>query len=75
MFLLHLLHQLPLPKCPDLPTASLFEAPHEEAVPETYGPGEAEEADKEATDEGVMDVTNSIFEEAKDEEEPTRART
>jgi hypothetical protein len=54
---------------PDLPSASLFEAPQEEAVPETYGPGEPEEADEEATDEGVMDVTNSIFEEAKDEEE------
>jgi len=46
---------------PDLPSASLFEAPQEEAVPETYGPGEPEEADEEATDEGVMDVTNSIF--------------
>ena len=54
---------------PDLPSASLFEAPQEEAVPETYGPGEPEEADKEATDDGVMAVTNSIFEEAKDEEE------
>ena len=58
---------------PDLPSASLFEAPQEEAVPETYGPGEPEEADKEATDEGVMDVTNSIFEEAKDEEETEKA--
>jgi hypothetical protein len=54
---------------PDLPSASLFEAPPEEAVPETYGPGEPEEADNEATDKGVMDVTNAIFEEAKDEEE------
>jgi hypothetical protein len=54
---------------PDLPSASLFEAPQEESVPETYGPGEPEEADEEATDEGVMAVTNSIFEEAKDEEE------
>jgi hypothetical protein len=54
---------------PDLLSASLFEAPQEEAVPETYGPGEPEEADNKATDEGVMDVTNSIFEEAKDEEE------
>ena len=54
---------------PDLPSASLFEAPQEEAVPETYGPGEAEEVDEEATDEGVMVVTNSIFEEAKDEED------
>jgi hypothetical protein len=54
---------------PDLPSASLFEAPPEEAFPETYGPGEPEEADDEATDKGVMDVTNAIFEEAKDEEE------
>jgi hypothetical protein len=54
---------------PDLPSASLFEAPPEEAFPETYGPGEPEEADGEATDEGIMDVTNAIFEEAKDEEE------
>jgi len=54
---------------PDLPSASLFEAPQEEAVPETYGPGEPEEADEEATDEGVMAVTNSIFEDGKNEEE------
>jgi len=54
---------------PDLPSASLFEAPQEEAVPETYGPGEPEEADEEATDEGVMAVTNWIFEDGKDEEE------
>jgi hypothetical protein len=54
---------------PDLPSASLFEAPPEEAFPETYGPGEPEEADNEATDEGIMDITNAIFEEAKDEEE------
>jgi hypothetical protein len=54
---------------PEVRTLMDVEAPQEEAVPETYGPGEAEEADNEATDEGVMDVTNSIFEEAKDEEE------
>jgi hypothetical protein len=39
---------------PDLPSASLFEAPQEEADPETYGPGEPEEVDKEVTDEGVI---------------------
>jgi hypothetical protein len=48
---------------PELPSASLFEGPPEETLPETYGPGEPEEADNEATDEGVMDVTNAIFEE------------
>jgi hypothetical protein len=57
---------------PELPSASLFEGPPEEALPETYGPGEPEEADNEATDEGVKDVTNAIFEEANDDvdEEP-----
>jgi hypothetical protein len=49
--------------------SSLFEAFPEEAFPETYGPGEPEEAGDEAMDEGIMDVTNAIFEEAKDEEE------
>jgi len=57
---------------PQLPSASLFEGPPEEALPETYGPGEPEEADDEATDEGIMDVINAIFEEANDDvdEEP-----
>jgi hypothetical protein len=38
---------------PELPSASLFECPLEETLPETYGPGEPEDADNEATDEGV----------------------
>jgi hypothetical protein len=48
---------------PKLPSASLFEGPQEDTLPETYGPGKPEEADNEATDEGIMDVTNTIFEE------------
>jgi hypothetical protein len=52
---------------PELPSASLFEGPPEVTLPETYGPGEPEEVDDEATDEGVMDVTNVIFEEANDD--------
>jgi len=52
---------------PELPSASLFEGPPEVTLPETYGPGEPEEADDEATDEGIMDVTNAIFEEANDD--------
>jgi hypothetical protein len=57
---------------PELPSASLFECPQEETLPESYGPGEPEDADDEATDEGVMDVTNAIFEEPNDDvdEEP-----
>jgi hypothetical protein len=38
---------------PDLPSASLFEAPQEEAVPETYGPGDEEETDKEVAIVGL----------------------
>jgi hypothetical protein len=52
---------------PELPSASLFEGPPEGTLPETYGPGEPEEADNEAMDEGIMDVTNAIFEEANDD--------
>jgi hypothetical protein len=57
---------------PELPSASLFECPPEETLPETYGPGKPEEADDKAMDEGVMDVTNAIFEESNDDvdEEP-----
>jgi hypothetical protein len=36
-------------------------------LPETYGPGEPEEADNEARDEGVMDITYAIFEEDNDD--------
>jgi hypothetical protein len=50
----------------ELPSASLFEGCPEDTLPETYGPGEPEEADNEATDEGIMDVTNAIFEEDND---------
>jgi hypothetical protein len=50
----------------ELPSASLFEGCPEDTLPETYGPGEHEEADNEATDEGIMDVTNAIFEEDND---------
>jgi hypothetical protein len=46
---------------PKLPSASLFEGPPEDTLPETYGPGKPKEADDEATDEGIMDVTNAIF--------------
>jgi hypothetical protein len=52
---------------PELPSAFLFEGPPEVTLPETFGPGEPEEVDDEATDEGVMDVTNAIFEEANDD--------
>jgi hypothetical protein len=52
---------------PELPSASLFEGPPEGTLPETYGPGKPEEADGEAMDEGIMDVTNAIFEEANDD--------
>jgi len=57
---------------PELPSASLFECSTEETLPETYGPGEPEDAVDEATDEGIMDITNAIFEEANDDvdEEP-----
>ena len=50
-----------------LPSASLFEGPPEDTLLETYGPGKPEEADDEATDEGVMDVTNAIYEEENDD--------
>ena len=52
---------------PELPSASLFQDPPEDTLPETYGPGKPEEADNEATDEGIMDVTNAIFEEENDD--------
>jgi len=52
---------------PELPSASLFEGPPEDTLLETYGPGKPEEADDEATDEGVMDVTNAIYEEENDD--------
>ena len=57
---------------PELPSASLFEGPPEDTLLETYGPSKPEEADDKATDEGIMDVTNAIFEEANDDvdEEP-----
>ncbi len=52
---------------PELPSASLFEGTPEETLPETYGPGKPEEADDETMDEGVMDVTNAIFEEEQED--------
>jgi hypothetical protein len=52
---------------PELPSASLFEGPPEETLPKTYGPGEPEEADNETMEEGIMDITNDIFEEENDD--------
>jgi hypothetical protein len=52
---------------PELPSASLFEGPPEDTLLETYGPSKPEEADDKATDEGIMDVTNAIFEEDNDD--------
>jgi len=52
---------------PELPSASLFEGPPEETLPKTYGPGEPEEADNETMEEGIMDITNDIFEEESDD--------
>jgi hypothetical protein len=52
---------------PELPSASLFEGLPEETLPETYGPGEPQEADNEAMDESIMDITNAIFEEENDD--------
>jgi hypothetical protein len=46
---------------PELPSASLFEGPPEDTLPETYAPGAPEEADNEAADEGVMDITKCYF--------------
>jgi len=56
--MLCLLHQLPLLK-PLVPSflQHLFEGTPEDTLPETYGPGEPEEADDEAMDEGIMDIT------------------
>ena len=48
---------------PELPSASLFEGPPEETLPETYGSGKPDKADDETMDEGIMDVANDIFEE------------
>jgi hypothetical protein len=53
---------------PELPSASLFEGPPEESLPETYGCGVSDEADNETMDESIMDVANDIFEEEKEDD-------
>jgi hypothetical protein len=53
---------------PELPSASFFEGPPEESLPETYGPGVSDEANDETTDEGIMDVANEIFEEEQEDD-------
>jgi hypothetical protein len=52
---------------PEFPSASLFEGLPEETLQETYGPGKPEEAVDETMDEGIMDITNTIFEEESDD--------
>jgi hypothetical protein len=52
---------------PEFPSASLSEGPPKDTLLETYGPGKPEEAGNEAMDEGIMDVTNTIFEEDSDD--------
>jgi hypothetical protein len=52
---------------PEFPSASLSEGPPKDTLLQTYGPEEPEEAGNEAMDEGIMDVTNAIFEEANDD--------
>jgi hypothetical protein len=57
---------------PELPSASLFEGPPKDTLPETYGPGKPKEVDDEAMDEGVMAVTNTIFEKNTDDGDEER---
>ncbi len=52
---------------PELPSASLFKGSPEDTLPDTYGPGKSKEGNYETTGEGVMDVTNTIFEEESDD--------